>query len=123
MLYWINPKPPRAGTGGPIWSLLAPLSLAARNDQPLDQPVIHIVRSLGFESFTYAMSTEKTVHAETRFYYTGASRYLSSPSQCFTQPLRGSISWRAERDAVWPTNPALTPESMRPRFFPSPLQT
>jgi DNA-binding CsgD family transcriptional regulator len=76
MLYWINPKPPRAGTGGPIWSLLAPLSMAARSDRPLEQPVIDTVRSLGFESFTYAMSTEKTVHAETRFYY-----WTTSPRQ------------------------------------------
>ncbi len=67
MLYWINPKPPRAATGGPIWSLLAPLSMAARNDRPLEQPVTDTVRSLGFESFTYAMSTEKTVHAEPVF--------------------------------------------------------
>jgi Autoinducer binding domain len=76
MLYSINPKPPDAGAFGPIASLLAPLSLAARDDEPLEKPLLDIVRSLGFEGFTYGMSTAKTMHADTRFYH-----WTTSPRQ------------------------------------------
>jgi DNA-binding CsgD family transcriptional regulator len=76
MLYSINPKPPEAGAFGPIASLLAPLSLAARDDEPLEKPLLDIVRSLGFEGFTYGMSTAKTMHADTRFYH-----WTTSPRQ------------------------------------------
>jgi DNA-binding CsgD family transcriptional regulator len=76
LLYYVNPHATGACTGGPIWSLLAPLSLAARDDQPLRKPLVGIVRSLGFESFTYGMSTAKTVDADTRFYH-----WTTSPRQ------------------------------------------
>jgi DNA-binding CsgD family transcriptional regulator len=76
MLYYINPTPVNAGTYGPIASLLAPLSLAARNDTPLVKPLVDIVRSLGLESFTYGMSTAKTQRTETRFYH-----WTTSPRQ------------------------------------------
>jgi DNA-binding CsgD family transcriptional regulator len=50
--------------------------MAARNEGSLEQPLIEIVRTFGFESFTYGMSTAKTVQADTRFYH-----WTTSPRQ------------------------------------------
>src|SRR5262245_29085910 len=67
----LNPGPENLGIHGAIPTMLAPLSRAARDKQPLIVPVREITQYLGFDSMEYGFTTAKTLDRDSRIYRWG----------------------------------------------------
>ena len=55
MLEEVRPKPPKPSEIESVDSLLEPMLIAARLGNPLEPPLLEIIRPLGFESFVYGL--------------------------------------------------------------------
>ena len=68
MLFELNPTPRSNGLFGPVAALLAPLSEAGRDKLPLEKPLLHIIRTMGFTGADYGFTTARTLDRDSRRY-------------------------------------------------------
>jgi len=54
--FGLNPVPREDGPSGPVPAFLGPLSRAARDNLPLEPPMLEIVGALGFSGVAYGFT-------------------------------------------------------------------
>jgi DNA-binding CsgD family transcriptional regulator len=76
LLFEFNPRPLDDGLSGPLPAFLAPLSRAARENRPLEQPLLDIIGPMGFTGVDYGFTTARTLDRDSRGY-----RWTTLPKQ------------------------------------------
>ncbi len=68
MLEEVSPKIPDLSKIESVDTLLAPMLKAAREGKRLEAPLLEIIRTLGFDSFIFAIATEPRPSRDSRAY-------------------------------------------------------
>ena len=80
MLFELNPTPRDDSLSGQVPALLAPLSAAGRDKQPLEKPLLQIISTMGFTGADYGFTTKRTLDRDSRGYW-----WTTLPRQWLTE--------------------------------------
>ena len=76
VFFEVNPRPRDDGLMAPVPSFLGPLSRAARDNQPLERPLLDTIAPMGFTGVDYGFTTARTLDRDSRGY-----RWTTLPRQ------------------------------------------